>query len=294
MNEYNEIDDLFRENIEHINKVPTNSTWSMSKGWNKLQRMHDKSIHKTFMRYLKYAAFITITVGITILAMYIIDNRDPQYVEIRTGKGDKTHVTFADGSNVWLNAESKLKYPKRINKHNRTIYLEGEAYFELSDDQDEPLTIIADNTITQVRESAFNIKTGSENSQITITVAKGKLDVVDEMGNMPVITASQGEKTTIIPRYEFLFVEENNDNNFLSWKTGSLDFQDVPLSYVIEKIEDLYQVEIEVSNQKLRYCRFSHSFTNNSLDEILETITKNLNMNYLKKGNKIVIFGTEC
>ena len=294
MNEYNETDNLFKENVEQINKVPANSTWSVSKGWNKLQHMQDKSMRKKFIRYLKYVAVISVTVGITILAMYFIDNRDPQYVEIQTGKGDKTHVTFADGSNVWLNAKSKLKYPKRINKRNRTIYLEGEAYFELSDDQDEPLTIIADNTITQVKESAFNIKTGLENSQITITVAKGKLDVVDEMENMPVITASQGEKTTIIPKYEFLFVEENNDNNFLSWKTGSLDFQDVPLSYVIEKIEDLYQVDIEVTNQKLRYCRFSHSFTNNSLDEIMETITKNLNMNYLKKGNKIIIFGTEC
>ncbi|MBN1180928.1 MAG: FecR family protein [Bacteroidales bacterium] len=294
MNEYNDIDHLFKENIDKIDKVPSTFSWSVAKGWKEMQRMQGKSGRKLMIRFLKYAAIVFITIGITVLATYIIENRDPQYVEIQTGKGDKTHVTFADGSQVWLNAQSRLKYPKRINKRNRTIYVEGEAYFELSDQQDEPLTIIADNTITQVKESAFNIKTGRENSQITITVAKGKLDVVDDMGNMPVITTSQGEKTTIIPQYEFLFVEENNDNNYLSWKTGNLDFQDVPLSYVIEKIEDLYQVDIEVSNQKLRYCRFSHSFTNESLDEIMEIISKNLNMNYLKKGQKIIIYGTEC
>ena len=75
--------------------------------------------------------------------------------------------------------------------------------------------------------------------------------MVDETGNMPVITASQGEKTTIIPKYEFLFVEENNDNNFLSWKTGNLDFQNDYVCLGNTKQELVEQVQY-LKNESIR------------------------------------------
>lgn len=293
MKEKNNIDTLFKEKINNVSKIPFKTAWSVSKGWKEYIDTH-KNKRIFSLSYLKYAAIIAFTIGITILLTQMIENINPQHVEIQTGEGDKTQITFADGSKVWLNANSNIKYPKKLNKKNRTIYIMGEAFFELSEEQEDPLIIVAENTIAQVKESAFNIKTDEENSQVIITVAKGELKVIEDMGTTPVMTTSQGEKTTIFPKHDFLFKEENDDKNYLAWKTGSLNFNNVPLSYVIEKIEEIYGVEIEITNQYINYCRFSHSFQTESVDEILKIITKHLNVQYKRKGNQITLYGTEC
>ena len=114
---------------------------------------------------MKYAALAILLIGIgSILFEYLpgTTNRNKNFTEISVLRGSKTQMTLADGSKVWLNAGSTVKYGNNYNKQNRDVFLEGEAYFEVAKNRKKPFNVFAGGIVVHALGTIFNVKAYSD------------------------------------------------------------------------------------------------------------------------------------
>ncbi len=175
-----------------------------------------------------------------------------------------------DGSKVWLNQSSEMKYPETFTGDTREIYLEGEAFFEIAPNADKPFIIHANNTQTRVVGTSFGIRANKESEEVIVTVSTGIVNLQAE-GKSEHIQLRHGEQGLCNINEKKLEKNTNPDLNYLAWKTKVLVFKQSSLTEVAKVIEDVYQTPVSV-NGSLVGLHLTSTFDRLSLDEILQII----------------------
>jgi ferric-dicitrate binding protein FerR (iron transport regulator) len=215
----------------------------------------------------------------------------------KTPKGKQHHIVLQDGTNVWLNANSELKYPKTFSGNDtREVYLTGEAFFDVSENKVKPFIVHASGLDIKVLGTAFNIKSYSEDSVVETTLVRGKVSIASsEEDRIPQIT--------LLPNQQALFrkdsrkmVLENaiNTENYVGWKNGWMIFDDKPFSYIKETLERWYNVKIIMQDEKSLGCTFSARFKDKTLQEVLDIFKTTESINYWINGDQVIINGKLC
>ncbi|MBI9054660.1 MAG: FecR family protein [Bacteroidales bacterium] len=204
--------------------------------------------------------------------------------------------TLPDGSLIALNSNSTISYPKKFNKNERRIKLEGEAFFDVERNEEKPFIIEAGNAFVQVLGTKFNVK-AYENSEIEVIVTEGlvKLYIIDsETLDSSSIFLKAGQKGIIsIQENRPIYVSENIPDE-LAWMDYTLIFKDTDLKRALSLLEDHYNVKIKVSDKRILNCRLTTTFTNNSIDDIIEVIVATFEFEYTKENNTYTIKGDGC
>lgn len=175
-----------------------------------------------------------------------------------------------DGSKVWLNQSSEIKYPETFTGDTREIYLEGEAFFEIAPNADKPFIIHANNTQTRVVGTSFGIRANKESEEVIVTVSTGIVNLQAE-GKSEHIQLRHGEQGICNIDEKKLEKNTNPDLNYLAWKTKVLIFKQSSLTEVAKVIEDVYQTPVSV-NSSVAGLHLTSTFDQLSLDEILQII----------------------
>ncbi|MET3115649.1 hypothetical protein AAKU52_003401 [Pedobacter sp. CG_S7] len=159
--------------------------YDCEKGYNNIiDEIADRNGKLSYRKHLfQIAASITIFLSIFSAGYYYYTtflNKVPETVmlEKSAGNGKVIKITLSDGSKVWLNAGSKISFPKSFGKSKREISLFGEAYFEVEHEQHRPFIIHTGAIITQVLGTSFNINAYALNKNIKVTVLTGKVAVL--------------------------------------------------------------------------------------------------------------------
>lgn len=224
---------------------------------------------------INVAAILLVLVGIAYL-YYWLDyttnsffNTESKTVELITKEspaGAKTTLTLKDGTQVKLNTGSKLKYPSEFSDSVRLVYLEGEAFFDVQKNK-IPFIVIAGNMEAKVLGTSFNIQNNSNKNEIALVT--GRLQVSDQCGNRIMLTPS--EMVTYEAGGEILKSKFDIEKK-TAWVKGILLFQDAEEEEIVEKLEQWYGVNIKV-DEKFKFTgKFSGSFKNESLYNVLEGI----------------------
>jgi ferric-dicitrate binding protein FerR (iron transport regulator) len=204
--------------------------------------------------------------------------------------------TLPDGSLIALNSNSTISYPKKFNKNERRIKLEGEAFFDIERNEEKPFIIEAGNAFVQVLGTKFNIKV-YENSEIEVIVTEGlvKLYIIDsETLDSSSIFLKAGQKGRISTKENRpVYVSENIPDE-LAWMDYTLIFKDTDLKQTFRLLEDHYNVKINVSDERIFDCRLTTTFSNNSIDDIIEVIVATFEFEYTKENNTYTIKGDGC
>jgi transmembrane sensor len=197
--------------------------------------------------------------------------------------GQKSRIFLPDGSNVWLNAESTIKYGQNFGDSARNIFLTGEAYFEVAKGPKSFIVQSGDVSITAFGTS-FNVAAYPNDENITIALIEGK------------VLISKGELDEVLNPDELLVIG-NYDNKgykysgkafeFSAWKDGILTFKAEPLSQIIPKIERWYGVEVVVEGLPDAGLRFTGRFHNEYLSNVLESMSYGQNMQYQIMNKKV-------
>ncbi len=247
-------------------------------------------------RTLQIAASILIVIGMS-FGIYKIfsDSGISDNTIIKSGSDNTSSLILPDGSKVYLNSNTIIKYPERFGKDSRNIYLKGEAYFDVTGNPDKPFVVNTNNALIKVLGTSFNINTKTANN---------KLEVFVESGNVQLSQKSNNENNILIePGYigvlsgNTLIKSKNNDINYLAWKTRYLIFRDTKLGIVAEKIESVYNTSIKFNNKEIADCPLTATFNNASLDSILNVIEGTFNIeieNIIKTNGKVIIVGNGC
>jgi transmembrane sensor len=244
----------------------------------------------TWYHLVKAAAVIIIAVGLY-FALPIPTRKWAEPTKIVTVVSH-SEVTLPDGSKVYLNKNSRLTYPDKLNGQTREVALEGEAFFEVTKDEARPFLIRSGQAITEVVGTSFNVNS-ADSGKVVVTVVTGKILLYDETNSAKKITMTPGEVGKF-GKGRDLVKTTNRDSNFLSWKTGVLIFHNTKLSLVIKDLNRHYNQHLELASMALDNCTLTSTFQHQTIEEVLAEIRLVLPIQAQKIGNAIIITGKGC
>lgn len=187
-----------------------------------------------------------------------------------TPKGRKFEIQLPDGSNVWLNAESTIKYPIEFAENQRKVQVTGEAYFEVAKNENSPFIVETEDQTIQVLGTQFNINSYSNENASRTTLLEGKVKISCQ-GEEHFLTPN--EQITYDRRKEKLAKSEVNAKQSISWVQGYFNFQDSDLAGIMKQIERWYNIEVEFQAGVDQNQTFSgRTSMNQNLSEVLKVL----------------------
>jgi ferric-dicitrate binding protein FerR (iron transport regulator) len=201
-----------------------------------------------------------------------------------------TTITLSDGSHIWLNAHSSIKYPEKFD-NTREVFLEGEAYFEIAHDSADPFIVRTSNTQTRVLGTKFDIRSYPSENHTTLTVAEGKVSFGNAANKQVVLTVNQ--KGTFDKTSGDVSEVENDNCNFMSWKTLDFNFDGQPLEIVFKTLSEVYHFNYQFDSSSLKTRILTASFRHRPLNEIIQTISLSANAQITLQNGKYSIKQSE-
>jgi ferric-dicitrate binding protein FerR (iron transport regulator) len=151
-------------------------------------------------------------------------------------------LTLPDQSVVVMRKGSTISYPKQFDKAERRIQLNGEAFFTVQHNEQQPFLVITDHAVVKVLGTSFLVHT--TNAADEVVVLTGKVNVADKNENGNRVVLTKGQRAVLQQDHRF-YQDEVSDSNFIAWKTGQLNFNNTPLPKVLQDISHYYGILIE-------------------------------------------------
>jgi transmembrane sensor len=249
-------------------------------------------------RWLKIAASISLLV-IAAFAVYSslapVEDKKIAADRLITNKPHNSFLRLPDGSTVVLNAGSVLHYPKSFEgSGSRTVKLEGEAFFDIHHDSKHPFIVVSGNVVTTVLGTAFNVKAFPKDKEVTITVARGRVEVSYDKKSMAVLLHDQ--QVTIKNGVAKKDIQVNA-RAVTAWIESEIVFDDTTLKEAIEELENRFGVDINLIDEHAYECRFTGTFLRGeNIEQILLVICEfnNVTMHQSPQTGVYEISGTGC
>ena len=206
--------------------------------------------------------------------------------------GKRFDVELSDGSIVYLNSGSSLKFPVQfINGMERKVYLDGEAFFNISENNKDIFKVVSNDAITEVYGTQFNVKSYKEDSFSEIILVDGSLGVKGLSDNQKIVSLKPGFRANVNQSNEKIEISKVNTKIYTSWIDGRVIFRDENIDSMILKLERLYNVIITNDNKKLSDNFFNATIVveEESIDEVMGYLKEVYNIKYQKFNNKIII-----
>ncbi len=206
----------------------------------------------------------------------------PVWYEKVTSSGEKSIITFSDGSIITLNAGSKLKYPAQFDDVNREVYLEGEAFFEVHHDTSHPFIVHSENLLTTVLGTIFDVSAYHENKTIVVSLLGGKVKVLKD-------EKEKADEIAILkPKEQLLYNKEKNLSSFeqfdslkvVGWKDNIYKFENDPLGKVLSQLERAFGVKFSLYDNSVLAQKITTKFEKKSLKTVAEVIKSLTGLDY--------------
>jgi transmembrane sensor len=245
------------------------------------------------------AASILLTVGISAYIFRFAGNNTdkPQYaatqISISTGTGEMKQIIFSDGTQVWLNARSTIRYSDDYGKKMRKVELSGEAFFEVAHDTAKPFVVYTFHSITSVLGTSFSIHAYPNEKQF-VGVARGKVSVsLPNARGQNDCKLMPGEKVSFDPHTKKVENSHIDPDQLMSWKNNVLYFDSLPLSEVAATLERKFGVPIIIKNTQLANRVFKGTFENKPLSGILHSIGLSMGLTIKQVNNTFELSSNE-
>ena len=197
------------------------------------------------------------------------------YNTIVVPRGGEYKLELADGTLVWLNSDSELRYPVKFAGSQRDVWLKGEGYFEVSKNPEKPFRVVVDDMIVKVLGTSFNINAYKDRGNILTTLVSGKVDIQDMSGKSLVVMSPNQQ---VDFRHGKISVQEVDVTRFVSWIDGKFYFNDMTLENIMSQLQRWYDIEVFFVDEELKSYPFTgvirRDFTAGQIFEIIEKTTR--------------------
>lgn len=212
------------------------------------------------------------------------------YTERVISNGTRTKIEFPDGSSVWINSGSILRYPTAYMDSPRELYLEGEAYFDVKPLDGKPFIVHTGEVSTHVLGTSFNIQ-AYEDKQVDVSVASGIVQVKSNHELLGELKANQRIE------YDKGAVRKMDTDvyQYLAWQRGELILDDTDLETAAKILARQYDMEIYFANERIKKCKFTASFLQNEkISQIVKVISQINGLDFKIEGKQITFSGSGC
>lgn len=253
-----------------------------SSAWNKVsRRIKRATVREKAWNYTRTAAAILLPLFLLhqFLVQPLLESTPTEMVTLSSAPGMVTKIVLPDGSEVWLNAQSELTYPVRFTEKERIVELSGEAYFKvISDSKNRFSVVIPGNTTVSAFGTEFNIDSYPDELIHHVTLAEGNIEVGTAhsmkqtllVGQKAVLSRSTGEMSVV----------ETDTYVDTAWKDGKMVFRREKLETIAQKLSRKFGVEIILEGEELNSYEYTATFTDESLEDILELLKRSAPITY--------------
>ncbi len=236
------------------------------------------------------AAVIFFLIGIGV--QYFRTEKTPpdflnQYSTVIVPEGQKSMIVLPDGSNVWLNSGSSLKYRNSFNAKIREVEIEGEAYFEVTKDKSRMFRVNTGEVNVEVYGTTFNIKNYKEEKNLEVTVETGNVGVLRGGAKLADLTA--GKQAVINTGTFGTTLNTARVDVVTSWKNNELIFDDTPFEEVIRYLERWYGVNITIDQKMKKKHNYTFKIKTETLTELLKLLKVITPLEYKIDGKDVTI-----
>lgn len=256
------------------------------------QKNKVKKKKRTIWPYQLVIRVVAMLLWVFGMGLYLtIDKEKPSqitYEEITTGRGETKEITLTDGTCIILNSVSQVTIPSDFNQNNRCISMDGEAFFDVSHNPDQPFIIKNASTQVKVLGTSFNVKSYDEDEYINVTVSTGKVQVNIQDLNLQLLV-SPLEHLSVNKQTGTLTKLAVKENKYAHWKDGALYFNKEPISEVIKNINRKYDMDVVLECKDCKQI-ISGSHDNKSLESVIKSICFTTGLKYKKNGEKIILY----
>lgn len=211
-----------------------------------------------------------------------------QYNTLKTPRGGEYTVTLSDGSRVYLNAASELKYPVVFDEKKREVRLSGEAYFEVTKDSERPFYVVTDAVRIKVYGTSFNVNTYSTQGTQAVLVS-GKVGIRGVGADKEYIM-NPSELAEFDNDGTFKRIREVNAEAYTAWRDGRLVFEDESLEEILNRLSRWYNVDVFYGSEVVKNYHFTGYMEKyEDVDTILKAISKMVGVNFIVKGKTITV-----
>lgn len=199
-------------------------------------------------------------------------------------RGGEYRLTLSDGTQVWLNSDSRLSYPVAFAGGRREVALTGEAYFKVATDREKPFIVKADGYDVVVTGTEFNVRSFGGGAAVT-TLVEGAVDIyLDDIRTH----LRPGQQAVLADGC--LSVADVNAADYISWKDGYFNFIQQPLGDILEELARWYDIEVVYDNRAARDYRFVARFSRYSpIGQVLDVLMKTRRMTLNLDGRRLTV-----
>lgn len=204
-------------------------------------------------------------------------------------EGQRAEVILSDGSQVWINARSSLTFPTNFDENQRTVELDGEAYFNVAHDDTKKFIVNTSKYQIKVHGTEFNVKAYGSDDLFETSLIQGSVEVFSKKSDESILLSPN--ERVYAENDKLILTRIDSPDHFL-WKQGILFFENQTVEEIFKEIELYYDVDIEVKNKSILIHQYTGKFwIKDGVDHVLRVLQLRHNFEYTKDGlNKIVIY----
>ena len=180
-----------------------------------------------------------------------------EYNMIRTPLGGEYALTLSDGTRVWLNAMSELRYPVAFGGDTREVELRGEAYFDVAEDENKPFVVRTDEFSVRVLGTSFNISAYADSPLALTTLCSGHVRLTDCMNPRNERDLLPGEQLSFHRESRKMEIRNVDTDVFVSWREGFFQFDNHTVEEVFMILQRWYNVQVFYANAEVRQELFT-------------------------------------
>ena len=286
----------------------------------KSQQTKTRSIFYWLIR-IAAVLIIVFSLGTTCYYLFgkLIFNRNiNELTTITAPIGSKSKITLADGTKVWLNAGSTIKYNDNFNNKDRNIELIGEGYFDVAKNKALPFIVNTYEIRIMALGTSFNVKAYPDEGSVETTLVSGSLMIKHvKKGKEMLLAPNQratyfkkegniylsevesksigGKKEEILQKVKgkILHIKKVETDVFTAWKDNRLVFRNESFRSLVVKLERWFDTEINILNEEILDFHFNGTIENETVQDVMEIIKYTLPIQYTIKHNVITIYGED-
>lgn len=217
------------------------------------------------------------------------------YNEVFSSVDAITKVTLPDGSNVWLNHNSSLKYPALFLGNSRGVELKGEGYFEVVHNPAKPFIVETGTVEIKALGTTFNVMSYPDDDRIETSLIEGcvELQKTDSHGkSIPLVKMKPTDLAIFQKSNDEFTIRTISDDRYFSWKEGKLIFNKEPIGEVAKKLSRWFNVDIQINDPRLHELTYTGTFVDETLPQVMELMAMISPVTYTISDRKEISTGT--
>ena len=246
----------------------------------------NSKLKKNTTTWVSGVAAIIIALIIGGIYLFNSNNHTEQYNTILVPAGQRINLILSDNSNLWLNANTKFRYPTKFSKKNRTVYLDGEAYFDVSKNENKPFIVKTEQGDIRVTGTSFNVEAYSKFKSFRTSLFEGGVDIYNKETKL---VSLKPNEIGSLENNQLIIKSITNTDSYL-WKEGLIAFNNKKLEDILIDLEKYFDIEIIINSTKLPIHTYTGKFRqSDGIDYALRVLQKSIQFTYSRNEETGII-----